>query len=277
MSIFVIGKNGLLGQSLKIHRGWNFLSHDEALSSPAWVTQASCVINCAFAPALRTNPYNEADDIDLTLARMIAAEKSHYIMISSRAAYGVRENADRGWQESDTPRPHNDYARNKLHIEKSLTSILGDRLTVLRLATMFGHELNRPSFMGMALGGLREKNTITLDMHPDVPRDFYAVWRSEAMNHIATAPKPGLYNLGSGHGTKCGDIARWLIAGYGQGHFTHTADHKDPFFLNMDKTHAAWPGIAVTTPQQIREDVMSCGMWLRDRNRHKDKGGTRPL
>lgn len=263
MSIFVIGKNGLLGQSLKIHNGWNFLSHAEALSNPSWVSQASCVINCAFAPALRTDPYNEADDIDLTLARMIGTEKCHYIMISSRAAYGPCETPDQGWSEGDISHPQTHYAKNKLHIEQTLKSILGNRLTILRLATMFGHELNRPSFFGIAMTGLKENNTITLDMHPDVPRDFYAVWRfAEAMSVIATTPKPGLYNLGSGHGTKCGDIARWLIAGYGQGHMTHTTDHKDPFFLNMERTYAAWPDMPVTTQQDVREDVLHCGTWL---------------
>jgi len=267
MSIVVIGKNGLLGQSLKIHNGWNFLSHDEALSNPAWVLQASCVINCAFAPALRTGPYNETDDIDLTLARMISTEKCHYNMISSRAAYGLCETPEHGWRESEVPHPHSDYARNKLHIEQTLTSILGDRLTILRLATMFGHELNRPSFFGIALSGLKDKNTIALDMHPDVPRDFYAVWRfAEALGLIAADPKPGLYNLGSGHGTKCGDVARWLIAGYGQGNLTHTTDHKDPFFLNMDKTYAAWPTLPMTSPQQIRDDVINCGIWLKEQD-----------
>ncbi len=272
MGIYVIGKNGFLGQSLAIHRDWNFLSHTEALDNTSWVNRAHCVINCAFSPRLRTGPYQQTDDLDLLLARIIGANPCQYIMISSRAAYGLSPtpSADAplsGWRESDPPHPHNDYARNKLQIEKSLSACLGNRLTILRLATIFGFEfgpeITRRSFFGLALTNLVEKKTITLDMHPDVRRDFYAVWRfAKALKVIADDPKPGLYNLGSGHGTRCGDIASWLIAGYGQGHIVHSTNHKDPFYLNMDKTYATWPTLPVTTIQDIREDVLHCGTEL---------------
>lgn len=265
MSIFVIGKNGLLGQSLKIHKDWQFLSHTDAVGETSWIKNASCIINCAFSPALRTGPHQEDEDLDLKLARLVQ-EKSdcHYIMLSSRAVYGVSDVLV-GWIENDTPTPISFYARNKLLIEHSLQNLLPNRLTILRLATMFGYELHRTSFFGLAMTGLKEHNTITLDMRPDVPRDFFPVWRfADAMRVIAGNPQAGIYNLGSGHGTQCGNIASWLIAGYGQGEIVSAKDYKDPFYLNMGKTYAAWTGLHKTSTKDIREDTLLCGRWLAD-------------
>lgn len=262
MSVFVIGKSGLLGNALRDQAGWAFLSHREAFDDTGWVNRAGCIINCAFSPALRHGPYQETEDVDLALARIIGDRPCNYIMLSSRAVYGPSD-AMQSLSETDIPRPTNHYAKNKLHIENALQSLLQERLTILRLSTMFGMELHRPSFFGIAMTGLLERGVITLDMNPAVERDFYAVRQfAEDLPVIAHAPRPGLYNLGSGVGTACGRIAEWLIEGFGRGTYTAGTEMKDPFRLDMAKTRSAWPALPVMTPEDIREDTLRCGRWL---------------
>lgn len=264
MTIVVIGKTGLLGQTLQVHEGWQCLSHEEALQDTGWVTTASCVINCAFSPVLRTGPYQAEQDIDLKLAMLIKnSTNCHYIMISTRAVYGLSDGLH-GWAEDATPSPLTDYARNKLQIENNVRDILSpERQTILRLTTMFGYELDRPSFFGLALTGLLRHETITLDMDPLVKRDFLSVWRfADAMKVIAANPEAGIYNLGSGIGTECGAIAGWLIEGFGDGHLNPGTAPKDPFWLDMTKTYTTWPALHVITADDTRNDVLQCGEWL---------------
>lgn len=264
MTIVVVGKNGLMGTEMQRHFSgteWLFLSHSEALADTTWTKTARCLINFAFSPALRVNDYDENEDIDSRLASLTQPH-THYIMMSSRTVYGPAP-IDSCLRESDKPAPQTPYAHNKLHIEQRLTDQLKDRLTVLRGANVFGHEAGRKSFFGMALASLKNKGQIVFDMDPAVKRDFLAVWHvADALGRIAASPKPGLYNLGSGYGTPCRDIASWLIEGYGSGEMVSTSDElRDDFYLDMTKTKTAFKLPAVT-PAMMRQDCVDCGRAL---------------
>jgi nucleoside-diphosphate-sugar epimerase len=183
-------------------------------------------------------------------------------MMSSRTVYGPAL-FDGCLRESDKPAPQTPYARNKLHIEQRLSDRLKDRLTILRGANVFGHEMGRKSFFGMALASLKSNRQIVFDMNPAVKRDFLAVWHvADALGHIAASPKPGLYNLGSGYGTACRDIASWIIKGYGNGKIISTNDDlRDDFYLDMTKTKTAFK-LPVITPAMMRQDCIDCGKTL---------------
>ena len=263
MTNVVIGKNSLIGAEMKSHFStldWLFLSHDEAFANTDWVAHSRCVINFALSPALRTGPYNADEDIDLKLATLIRDTPCRFIMMSSRLVYGGGNNL----REQTLPKPETDYARNKLRTETSLAEILRDRLTILRGVNVFGHEYGRRSFFGMALSSLKEKNQITFDMNPDVKRDFISVWNlADAIGKIVASPQPGIFNLGSGYGTPCRDIARWIIEGYGTGKIVSTStDQRDSFFVDMAKTKAAF-NLPDITPTMMREDCNACGIALR--------------
>ena len=263
MTNIVIGKNSLIGTEMQSRFSgpdWLFLSHDKALENLGWVNSATCVINFALSPALRTRAYSPAEDIDLKLAELIRDTQSRFIMMSSRLVYGDGDNL----RETNPPKPATDYARNKLQTETALTTILQNRLTILRGANVFGHEYGRKSFFGMALGKLKNQGQIVFDMNPAVERDFIAVWHvADTIARIAAAPHPGIFNLGSGYGTPCRDIAAWLIEGYGTGEIITTSDApRDAFFLDMSKSKATF-GLPDITPAMIREDCRACGAALR--------------
>lgn len=265
MSIIVVGKNSMMGREMQKQfpaSGLRFLNHAEALSNTTWATDARCVINFAFSPQLRHHDYDPAQDIDLKLARAMNPA-CHYLMVSSRAVYGP--GVSNRLFETDTPHPQTVYGRNKWHIEQQLQQLCGDRLTVVRCANVFGHEYGRKSFFGMALTNLKNMNQIIFDMNPDVRRDFIAVWHVvRALYKMAQTPNPGLYNLGSGFGTPCRDIAEWIIKGYGQGEITSTSDERrDSFYLDMQKTQSAF-SLKPLSSALLEQDCYECGKALKD-------------
>lgn len=264
MTIVVVGKNSLMGTELQKRfpgSEWLHLSHKEALENLSWADKATCVINFAFSPVLRSRAYTEKEDIDFRLAQM-AGRQAHYIMMSSRTVYGTA--ISNKLIETDTPHPKTFYAQNKWHIEQNLTDFCADRLTILRGANVFGHEFGRTSFFGMALTNLKNMGQIVFDMAPAVKRDFIAAWHvADALALIARNPKAGLFNLGSGYGTACADIGSWIIEGYGSGDIISTNDERrDDFYLDMTKTKSVF-GVADITPDMMRDDCRNCGETLK--------------
>lgn len=269
MSVVVIGSTSFMAratQDCPAAADWRFLRHTEALADSGWIDGASCVVNFALDPQVRAGIVTEETNVDAKLARIIAARRADlpYVMLSSRMVYGRPGLLC----ESDPCTPINPYGRGKLAVEQSLSAILPpERLTILRIANVFGFEPGRKSFFGMALTRLRDEGKIVYDISPLVERDFISAQRFATMlATICTLPRPGVYHLGSGVGLPVGLIAEDLIEGYGRGILEVTAfGHGDEFSLNMTKTNAAW-GIAPVTRDQVRADILACGRRLRAEN-----------
>jgi nucleoside-diphosphate-sugar epimerase len=153
---------------------------------------------------------------------------------------------------------------SKLRVERSLESILGSgRLTILRLSNIFGMERGRDSFFGRMMASLASSHKIVFDMGADAQRDFFSAHRlSEVLVQIAARPVAGVFNIGAGFATKCGDIASWLIEGYGAGELEITDPGlRDQFSLDVSKAHETW-NLEVLSPDALREDVMTVGRKL---------------
>ena len=83
-------------------------------------------------------------------------------------------------------------------------------------------------------------------MHPDTRRDFIPVegcaWL--LLDRILDGTT-GIYNLGSGGPLRCGDLADWIMDGYGQGFLDSGHYHvHDEFFLDMTKWNGAFGPVA---------------------------------
>ena len=94
-------------------------------------------------------------------------------MLSSRKVYApsaapLAETAPTG--------PSDAYGRNKLAVEDALRDLLGERLTVLRLANIFGYERSpaATTFVSISLDRLAREGRIHYAMSPFVERDFSA-------------------------------------------------------------------------------------------------------
>lgn len=263
----VVGKSSFLAREMAKNiasSGWLFLSHGEALAQPGWLDEATVVVNFAFSPRFKKQAYDTQSDVDSFLAKMIGARPVHYIMMSSRMVYGQTDKG-LGLTEAQPTQPSNPYGESKLLVERSLESILGaERVTILRLSNAFGPERGRDSFFGRMMTSLADHKKIVFDMGAETQRDFFAVHRvSEALVQITARPSPGVFNIGAGFPAKCGDIAAWLIEGYGAGRLEVTNPTiRDQFSLDVSKAHKTW-NFPVLSPEMLREDVVTCGRNLK--------------
>ena len=264
MNITVVGSSSFLGQALlQENPGWHGVHHADVLQDNSIATKADVIINCALSPALRKQEYSAVHDIDAKIAATALNNDARYIMLSTRAVYGPAQ--ARPLREDDKPHPATPYGRNKLRIEAGLQAALDDRLTVLRLGNIFGFEPGRETFFGRALTRLKETGVIEFDMSAETRRDFLSAPRfAQAITKIIAAPAPGIFNLGSGLATACGDIATWLLEGYCSGRLNVIDDTiRDEFALDMTRARTAF-SLEETTGNDIRQDCIAIGQRLKN-------------
>lgn len=268
MAIAVIGASSFIARALRQRpetANWRFIGHEEALSNDQWLRGIRTVLNCAFDDRLKERAYDVALDVDLGLAEKIQHEPSiRYVMLSSRLAYGPAPDDGR-LSEALACNPTSPYAKAKTITENKLLTMLGERLTVLRLSNVFGAEYmpGRKNFISVATHTLIRDGRIVLDTNPFVERDFVPVTEvAQSIVRILAVPMPGTFNLGAGRGTAIGLIAVWLIKGFGQGDLVinNMRDH-DPFWLDMSKAHRAF-GIETVPVRRIQAFCIDLGRSL---------------
>ena len=268
MSTLVIGQSSFLAKSLQDNgttQKWQFLGHKDALTPENWPKDIKTVINCAYDPKIRDG---ETSDFDLNLAQIAQNREAAYIMLSSRAVYGVPPEPSTLTEEHPTFETILPYGHAKKKIEHELLSKFGN-VTVLRLSNIFGFEYSatkpRNTFFGIMLKNLKEKDTIGFNMSPMTQRDFLpANVFCDHLAIIADSPKAGIYNLGAGFGTAVSDIANHVIEGYGQGSL-NTPEGKiiDSFVLDMSKTNAAYH-LGTINHEDIYKACFEIGQKLKD-------------
>ena len=197
----IVGRNSLLARAFRDHGGvadCRFVGHDE-LDRPDLLNGVGRIVNFAFPPDLRNGPYRADLDIDLRLGRAAAELGLRYVMISTRKVYAPDHAF--GASEMSPLGPVDAYGRNKLTIERLLSNLLGDRLTVLRIGNVVGYDRqsSRPSFMSMVLGRLAEEGRVVLDVSPFVQRDFLPIEQvAAAIRSVLNHDFAGVFNIGSG-------------------------------------------------------------------------------
>lgn len=259
MKIVVVGKNSFIaGHVIAAVRSEGLavtaISHDgvdeHVFAEAAWA------INCARPPVPQAGA-----DFDLKIATLAARAGAGFTMLSSRRVYP--RNARWDAREDDAAAgDETPYGASKARGEAAVRGS-GARHAIFRLSNVFGSEYGRASFMGRLLTNLKDRGEIRFDMSPATRRDFIPVETAAAV--IARQLKQrteGVFNLGGGP-TACGDIADWVREGFGGGALiARDSAIRDEFFLNMDKTRAAFPAAAVT-PAALRRRCMDLGEQLR--------------
>jgi dTDP-4-dehydrorhamnose reductase/UDP-glucose 4-epimerase len=212
------------------------VGHD-AMESPDLLDGIDRVISCARHPLLGSDDYRPATmDPDVRLAERIAGRAIDYVLLSSRKVYAPRA---RPLAETDPTGPSDAYGRHKLWLEQQLRARLGHRLTVLRLANVFGYERGpaRRTFMSQLLDGLAREDRIRFDMSPFTARDFLPVEScARLLARIVAAPPGGVLNVGSGIALPTGRMALWVLEGYGRGELVIEQPHeRDAFVLDVGR------------------------------------------
>lgn len=241
-------------------RGWDVvgLPHDGV---PA-LRPADVMINFAIHPRYRTDRYVADDDYDLKAARACQSAGARFVMLSTRRVYANAWGAD---ENARSPGDGSAYGNNKARSEKAIFDMMGSGALVLRLSNIFGYEFAagapRRSFMGLVLSSLREAGQIRYDMHPDTRRDFLPVDRCANAILDAVGRGGGVYNVGCGFPVRCGDVASWLIEGYGLGHLAAADVIRDEFFLDTRKWDEQFAPL--TSREELRETCLELGQKLK--------------
>jgi dTDP-4-dehydrorhamnose reductase/UDP-glucose 4-epimerase len=218
------------------------LAHDADIS--AVVRWGDTVANFSIHPRYKSEPYNDALDYDLKIARIAAAAGATAVMFSTRKIYP--ESARWNARESDLcDGDDSHYGRNKARTEALIRDITGLSSVIFRLSNICGYEYSahapRKTFFGIMQHRLKMQNEILFDMHPSTRRDFLPVeFCARAVVLALKANLRGVYNLGAGFPVSCGDVANWIMEGFGGG--TLVVDPplvRDEFFLNMEKWSAS--------------------------------------
>jgi UDP-glucose 4-epimerase len=213
-----------------------------AIDEPGLLQGIGCVVSCCRHPLIGSEQYDfERMDPDLRLARRLGEREIAYLMLSTRRVYAP----DLQLIDEGSPlAPSDPYGRHKLAAEEALGAALGQRLTILRLANIFGYERapGRRTFLSILLDRLAIRDEILFDMSPFVARDFLPVERCAALlARIALAPPGGVLNVGSGIALPTGRLALWILEGYGRGRLVIASpQEKDAFVYDVARLRAAW-------------------------------------
>lgn len=210
------------------------IRHDE-IERPDLLEGIGCVVNfCRDQIAEDKGHRSEEAGTDLRLARRIGGRDIAYVMLSSRKVYAPGEAP---LSETSPIGPADAYGRHKLAVEDALRGLLGERLTVLRLANIFGYERmpGRRTFVAMSLDHLAREGRIHYGMSPFVERDFLPVSAfARVLARIVRAPPSGILNVGSGIGLPVGRLALWILEGFGRGALViESTAEKDGFVLDI--------------------------------------------
>ncbi|MGH6900338.1 MAG: NAD-dependent epimerase/dehydratase family protein [Geminicoccaceae bacterium] len=239
----------------------------EAIARPDLLDGVDRIVSFARHPLLGRADYRPATmDPDLRLAARIAGQGIDYVMLSSRKVYAPSTGA---LAESDPVAPRDLYGRHKLAAEQALGERLGTRLTILRLANVFGDErqAGRRTFFALTLEALAREGRIRFEMSPFVMRDFLPVAAcARVLAQIAAAPPGGvlpggILNVGSGIALPTGRLALWVLEGYGRGELViESPEEKDAFVLDVGRLRARYG--EPTTLAELRESCLDLGRRL---------------
>jgi UDP-glucose 4-epimerase len=205
---------------------------------------------------------HHATDPNLRIGERILGRGIDFVMLSSCKVYAA---ATRPLAESDPTGPRDRYGQHKLAVEQALGARLGARLTILRLANVFGDERaeGRRTFFALMLDRLAREGRIRFDMSPFVTRDFLPVSAcARVLAQIVAAPPGGILNVGSGIALPTGRVALWLLEGYGRGELViESPQERDAFVLDINRLTKLYG--APCTYDELRTSCLDLGRRLR--------------
>lgn len=257
--ILIGGAGGFIGRALSSEIPEARTVGHAASDAPGLFDGIAAAVWCGRDPRLGTPAWARDGDTEIAFARRCAAEGVHLLSLGTRKVYAA---SPAPLAETAPLAPRDLYGQQKLALEKALGAILGQGLTLLRLANVFGFEPRRTSFMGRMLTTLAATEEIRFAMSPFTRRDFLPVATAAAMiAALARDPPGGIVNVGSGLGLECGRLALAVIEGYGSGRLVvEGAEERDAFVLDTRRLHAR-TGLTMSV-EEILAAARACGRRL---------------
>jgi len=220
--IFVSGSSGFIGRQLTRGLGEEGLSWapmQRSKSNCEWINpripaNSICIHLAALNDLNLTSidPEKAIREAKSLALELIGMNFSHIVFASSTMIYGDKNtvpHTEGGLVKLDHP-----YARVKWEVENILLKAGG---TVVRLANVYGSGMAGNNVFSDILGQLSQENQALSIRDGSCVRDFVHV--HDVVNgfiRLIKAPEPGIFNLGSGVGTKTRDLARLILDLAGQ-------------------------------------------------------------
>lgn len=242
MKILLVGKNSFLAKAFVKENKNLFLIEQISHNDFFFIKDLGCydwILNFSINPDFYMCPYNAELDQDYKIAMKVKNYDVKYLLLSSRAVY---DNSSKFFLDENSELNYGSnrhYALNKIESELMVSQILEEkRLLIIRLSNVFGFEVGRKTFMGVAQTNLLTKGRVLLDVSSSSKRDFLPVnFFAKQLGYLILKNTVGIFNIGSGVAVTLEEICNMLIAGFGKGvlDVCPTKDDNDQFLLNTER------------------------------------------
>ena len=242
--ILVIGKNSFIGNSLIFFLKKKFLIKKKNFisfmkTSKTELDKFDYVINCSINYKYVKYKYSKSNDFDNQIVEKIKDLNCKFIFLSTRKIYKSGMNL----MEDSKTQPKCNYSKNKLTTEKKIMKFSNDKLLILRISNLIGHEYKLKSkrkvhftfidhFFENVKKGLIFDNKKTY-------KDFLSTKTfSEIVEKLIKNNLTGTYNISIGQKIYLNQLVKWLNY-YNKRRCvvvkTPNYYNKDCFFLNNNR------------------------------------------
>ena len=213
--ILIIGLKGLIGSNLfnyfKIKKLDVYqLSFESFIKNKnRHVDKFDFIINCTSNQKFIKNQYQDRNDNDLIIAKIILHSKTKLVMLSTRKVYKAKFDIN----ELDKKKPNCNYSKNKLISETTVSKILANKVLILRISNIISHpnknkrKLHKTFsdiFFEMAKKGFIYKNN-------RVYKDFISIKKfNQIVLELIKKNSFGLFNVSLGKKIYLNQLITWL-------------------------------------------------------------------
>jgi dTDP-4-dehydrorhamnose reductase len=213
--ILIIGLKGLIGSNLfnyfKIKKLNVYqLSFESFIKNKnRHADEFDVIINCTSNQKFIKNQYQDRNDNDLIIAKIILHSKTKLVMLSTRKVYKAKFNIN----ELDKKKPNCNYSKNKLISETTVSKILANKVLILRISNIISHpnknkrKLHKTFsdiFFEMAKKGFIYKNN-------KVYKDFISIKKfNQIVFELIKKNSFGLFNVSLSKKVYINQLITWL-------------------------------------------------------------------
>jgi len=212
--LLIIGKNSFIGKnlyrSIKNKIPTRLLSYEEFLKlNQKKIKRFNYLCNCSIDKRYNKLKYNEKNDIDLKIVKIIKNFKINFIFLSSRKIYSNKIRI----KENEKLKPRCNYSKNKLVTEKKIFKLLPDKLIILRISNVLGLKdrnlrTTHTSFIDNYIKYLSSNQKV---YYKNDYKDFISINQfTKIFYKILKYNLRGIYNIGLGKKIYVNEILKWL-------------------------------------------------------------------
>lgn len=195
------------------------------------------VINFCIQPEHFTRNLDEAEMIDIEIAKAIEKSGTKQVFLSSRKVYGSSYSL-KEYFETDELKPYDYYSQNKCAIENKLNEINSENTLILRTGNIIGElttKKNYKTFIGWIEQELEKNGKVLCTVLEDTKKDFITKYHFQKVLKSAIENNlTGVYNIGAGFALPIKEILLMILP-ENLVDFSFAVNKSEQFILNTNK------------------------------------------